>query len=80
MSNIRSLDDYRRIKGMTIEQRIKELTDYYDAEIDYAFEEIAKLKLRVMELEAEKGEDDESCYRPRPDPLFRFSPGRSGTQ
>lgn len=46
-----SLSDYRKRKNMTVDERIKELCEYYDNEIDNLHTVIADLMLRLATLE-----------------------------
>jgi hypothetical protein len=48
---ILSLSDYRKRKNMTVDERIKELCEYYDNEIDNLHTVIADLMLRLAILE-----------------------------
>jgi hypothetical protein len=51
-SNIRSLSEHRRLKSMTTEERIRELTEYYDDLLERHEDRISWLEHKLQELES----------------------------
>ncbi len=63
MNNIISLTEYRRRKGMTVDEKLREMAEYYDKEIDTLHANQHEIKTDLASLALQLGALKEALRR-----------------